>query len=131
MRQNALTRFAREHCANWDAGQGACVGVDAEVVFHQGLCLLAMDKPCKYFERAVFPTCNPSYRYATAADKYDTLLALYLKINPNLLQSDATPRLCECGELLKERRRLCDKCQNRRRKETYRQYRGKGRKTAG
>lgn len=121
MRQNALTAFARENCGNWDAGQLACIGVDGGKVFHEGPCLLAQGKSCRYFEKSVFPICDPAYRYATETNKYQTILGLYLKINPNLMQSDAAARLCECGEPLKERRRYCDKCRIRRQKSATRE----------
>jgi len=111
IRGNALTRFAREHCANWDPGQGECVSTP-----YEGPCLLAQGKQCEYFEKAAFPICDPSYRYATEIGKYDKLSALYLDISPNMAQRKTTARFCECGAPLKKRRQYCDKCRIQRQK---------------
>ncbi len=127
-RQNTLTAFIRKYCANWDASSKLCVGVDGGTLFHEGDCLIAKDKRCEYFEQSVFPIANPSYRYATETAQYETLLDLYLKINPNMLQAEAgNTRLCECGSPLKPRRRVCDKCAQKRRREAYRKAKRKGR----
>ncbi|MEE9371103.1 MAG: hypothetical protein V3W45_06495 [Sedimentisphaerales bacterium] len=125
--RNALTTFVRKHCANWDTSSKTCIGVDGEILFHEGDCLVAQNKPCLYFEKSVFPICDPSYKYATETAQYETLLDLYLKINPNIIQTEAENiRLCDCGLPLKPRRRVCDKCAQKRRREAYRKQRQKG-----
>ena len=118
-KQNALTAFIRRCCANWDTPGKSCTHTD-------GPCLVAMGKPCKYFERSVFLIADPSYRFATETAQYETLLALYLKINPNLQQTEPEKiRVCECGIPLKPRRRMCDKCQKARYLEAKRKWKKK------
>lgn len=122
--RNALTTFVRKHCANWDKSSKTCIGVDGEILFNEGPCLVAMGKPCAYFEKAVFPICDPLYRYATETAQYETLLGLYVKINPHVIQTEAEKlRLCDCGTPLKPRRRVCDECQKRNKKEARRKWR--------
>ena len=113
-KQNALTAFVRRHCANWSVPDKYCTNID-------GPCCIAQGKRCRYFEESVFKICDPSYRYATETGQYETLLALYLKINPNLQQTEPEKiRLCDCGTPLKPRRRICDICQKKLRRATRR-----------
>ncbi len=115
-KQNALTAFARRHCANWNVPDKSCTPTG-------GPCLISQGKPCRYFERSVFRICDPSCKFATETAQYETLLDLYLKINPNLQQTEPEKiRLCDCGIPLKPRRRVCDKCQKARSLEAKRKW---------
>lgn len=120
-KQGPLTAFIRKHCANWDGSGKSCIGVDGNNLFHEGACLIGQGKPCAYFEKAVFPICDPSYRYASETEQYQVLLDLYFGINPDIPQVRAQKvRLCGCGTPLKPRRRVCDKCAEKRRRTSRR-----------
>lgn len=114
-----LAVFAQTYCANWNPSENSCI-------FRTG-CRIAEGKSCEYFKKYVWPICDPAYVFATETCQYETLLGQYQAIDKNLVVSDKdeSPRLCACGVPLQPRRRYCDKCQLRHRKQTYRQARKK------
>lgn len=126
-----LIGFVNEFCGN--RTEKGCTGVtNKHQLFHEGSCLIAQGKPCKFFETTVLPICDPAYKYATEPGSYQVILAAYLKINPNLRQNDEqNVRLCKCGKALLPRKRLCPKCQKDQRQKAYRQYKDKTRKGVG
>ena len=110
-KQNTLTAFARKHCSNWEVSDNICLGVMDNAIFNEGPCLLSQGKRCQYFEQSVFPIADPPYRYSTEPARYEAILDLYLKINPDFQQRKPIKiRLCGCGEVLKPRRHVCDQC---------------------
>ena len=113
---NALTSFVRKYCACYENGEPSCIGE-----YRTGTCLIMQAKPCGYFKRAVFPICDPSYKFATETGKYEKLLRLYKKIDPNIVETDEQIRKCSCGQPLKPRRRYCEKCTARRRRDSLQQ----------
>lgn len=121
---NVLTAFAKRHCTYWDKTAKECLMC--------GTCMLQLSQPCRHFEESVFPLCNPSYKYVYTREvnKYPQLLAQYRKINPNILVEDTEVRRCGCGAALKRRQRLCEKCRERKRRKTKREYQRKFRKRA-
>ena len=126
VRRNVLTSFSRENCSNWNGDK--CIGVDGIVLFNEGPCLVMLGKPCPYFEKSVFPLCDPAYPYADAkaVKQYGLLVKLYRKCNPNVVESEEVDvRLCDCGASLLSRQRVCEKCRRRRRLDSYRRNRQK------
>ena len=115
VKSNALTMFVKKYCKNWDADEKGCA---LNVV-----CWILRGERCGYFKKAVWPICDPSQKFATETKLYAKLLPLYKKIEPNISESDAVIRRCECGEMLGYRQRLCPDCRKRHRKETYKRAR--------
>lgn len=102
-----LFRFAKTHCANMDGENCLLSGV---------ICLLSERKPCEYFRKAVFPVCDPAYRFANETDQYPKLKGEYdIVYGPSKTQST---RKCQCGAILKKRQRMCEDCRKKRRQET-------------
>lgn len=118
-KSNALTAFVRKYCTDYSANENLCIGR------RTGTCLIMQGKPCKHFKDAVFPLCDPGYKYAIVPEKYETLLALYKKLDVNVVESDVDIRRCGCGVPLKPRQRYCVKCSKQNRKDTYRKNRQK------
>ena len=109
-----LFQFARKYCANMDNGQ--CVIKDS-------VCPLSKGKPCRYFEKAVWPNCDPSYRYATATTYFPALRDEYALFYGKVKRDEV--RKCECGEPLKKRQRLCEKCRQKNRRMAWRRQKSK------
>ena len=88
-------------CANYDHHYGGCL---------HGKCLVLEGKRCAYFERAVLPTGDSNIR-----QKYEDLTGAYIE--------GLAVNLCsDCGKSIPPRRRYCDRCTQKRRRATYRQY---------
>lgn len=117
---NSLTKFVRTYCANYDQKEDLCIGQE-----RTGTCLIMQGKPCQYFKESVWPICNPDYKFATETRQYPKLLAIYKKIDPNILESDTSFRRCNCGEVLKFRQKLCNECRKKARRKTKRLYQQK------
>lgn len=107
-------QMARQECANY---------VDTGCIFREPqVCLLAEPGTrCAYFERCVLPLAQRIPKYASAEEKYWKEASRKAGA-PGLVrpQSAQPPRLCHCGDPLAARRRVCDKCRARNRRETYR-----------
>lgn len=119
--RNTLTKFARKYCANFDRDENLCLLC--------GTCRLAMGKPCNYFKKAVFPICDPGYKFATETKLYSKLFKLYSGLDHNLQVKDAIVKMCpDCNlvELL-PRQRVCPKCKDKRATAARRQWRNENR----
>ncbi len=110
-----LAAFARKHCANWDTAQRRCIVNDE--------CLLNQGKACHYFQRSVWPICDPAYRWATETKAHPELVGEYRILYGKAGHQDA--RRCACGAVLQPRLRVCDKCKQRNRRTAYRRYKDK------
>jgi len=124
-------QFARDECANLLPG-GACLGVRIDSLIDNGQpktcsprdrCLVAEGKRCDYFERAILPLAdkpspvddpNLQAKRAAARQEYQSR---------HLLRDRNQKRCRDCGNPRPHRRRYCDLCAARRRRETYRRSR--------
>ena len=95
-------------CANYDHHYGGCL-VEATCKVEQG-------RRCGYFERAVLPTGN-----AEVCQKYEQ----HCGVKGPLARAQL--RRCECGQILDDRQRFCEKCRKRRRQKTNRENQKKHR----
>jgi hypothetical protein len=92
-------------CANYDHYYGGCLFAEA--------CKVQKGERCGYFERSVLPTGNSAIR-----QEYEKLTGYYIE--------GRVTNLCgDCGKSIEPRRRYCDKCTQKRRRATYRQYKQK------
>lgn len=122
-----LKGFTKKWCANiTDSGncllcQTACKNRDCTFCTDDkyGQCKILQGKPCLYFERHVLGP--PNYRYPLPHYDYQKLFDQYGELNKRFKTVDVTIRLCDCGEPLLPRRRLCDKCQIASRRQSYRE----------
>ena len=88
-------------CANYDHYYGGCLT--------ESVCKVEQSQRCAYFERAVLPTGD-----AEIYEKYEQHCGMEGPLpRPQV-------RRCECGQILGSRQRLCEKCKDRNRKESYR-----------
>ena len=124
---NALTAFVKKYCACYCDTENLCIGEH-----RTGTCLIMQGMPCGYFKKAVFPICDPNYKFATEPEKYDKLSKLYIAIEQKVDGSASKNiRICpgingkSCKVPLLPRRRLCDKCRDRKRRDDYRKHRRK------
>jgi len=100
-------------CANLDRSYGGCLFAES--------CKVMDGFRCEYFEQAVLPTARDIGLYAEMLQQYkDQTGGEY---DPVVDSDDQ--RQCACGQALEKRRRICDKCRRKRRKETYRRNRKK------
>ncbi len=111
-----LVAFARNHCADWYHQEKYCTRFETD-------CLLSLGRPCQHFKEAVFPICDPNYKFATETDKYQAVLKELKKLDYNVLETDRDIRRCGCGTPLKLRERVCRKCRKRRSRESAKKYR--------
>jgi len=134
--------LARTECANF-VSDGGCLGIQVEdLADHEQTkraaplerCLLANKpmKPCRYFEQVILPLAD----YPSPKDK-PRLQAERLAARETYLLTCRKPvpthtlRLCECGEPLAARQRVCSKCSRKRRLQTNRASQRKRRQLAG
>jgi hypothetical protein len=98
-------------CANYDKHCGGCL--------LWGDCKVEKGQRCSYFEKAVLPLS------AQLGIKESILAAYSVKTGlPDVLKIVTREvRYCGCGEVLKPRQRFCDRCAEKHRKQTYRNYR--------
>jgi len=113
-------QMALLECCNYVGGD--CIEHD------EGLCLLKKSGArCGYFEKAVLPLCKrePPYldgKYADVWDVYYKAAAKRLGASVHALDIGVSDvRRCGCGQPIGARRRMCDKCRNRARRETLRE----------
>jgi hypothetical protein len=104
-----LFQFAKENCANIDG---------TECVMNGSKCLLAKGKPCTYFKESVWPDCDPNYRYASQSKYYPALRDEFTQVFGRVQTHEV--RRCGCGEPLKKRERICEKCRKKNRRKTWR-----------
>ncbi len=105
-----LPRFIKDMCADYDKHYDVCADDQP--------CKVLNGKPCSYFERAVLGP--PDYPYKVPGYDYRKLFEQYGKINPQLEAVAVVIRKCDCGRTLQPRERICEKCRDRRRRDTYR-----------
>lgn len=126
-----LKGFVKRWCANiTDSGgcllcRTACGKEPDQCTFctddTYGQCKILEGKPCLYFERCVLG--RPDYRFPLLHCDYPRLFRQYGELNRRFRAVDVTIRLCDCGEPLSPRRKVCDKCQIRNRRKSYRRTR--------
>jgi len=121
-KSNTLTSFARRQCADWDDKDGCWMT--------GGPCRLALNKPCKHFKGAVLPLCKPDYigSYPEEVKKHKKIMDLYEKIDKTI--SLAPTRKCKCGTPIGPRKKMCDLCRAKNRRETKKIYQQKYRHPA-
>ena len=109
-KRNALTAYAKANCYNFNKQNNECLPADKTCKILRGLA-------CSHFRDAVLRGCDPSYPYAKNIEKYRLLEKLYRKIAPALgnVVEEVKARVCGCGQPLKPRKQLCDKCARKRR----------------
>jgi len=110
-------RFAQLECCCWVGG--TCVGVGwrgCQPGAKDGRpCVLTKTEPgrCQFFERAVLPQAvmKPQYAHAERA---------YLRKHPVKSRQGAGNFCIDCGRRIRPRKRYCQECQTRRRRQAYR-----------
>lgn len=107
---HTLNTFVRNFCSNFY--ENTCVFGDCKVLD---------GKPCDFFEKGVYPECDPGYLYATETDSHEKVLTGYRKIKKGFkgLKIENI-RTCECGKPLLPHKRYCDSCRISRRKASIR-----------
>jgi len=133
--KNCLAIFAKKLCACWCGRDGCfCTDVCSDEPYFDllkvspGECLVTKGFPCSYFRKCVLPP--EGYKYGP--ENLQELREAYAIIDPKVQNSGKLRgRRCpgingiECGEPLLPRKRLCEKCRNRKRKNAYRKQREK------
>jgi len=116
MKTCGLIRFIK---GDVSAGIVGCCNYQDSGCLLWGDCKVETGQRCSYFEKTVLPT-------AAELGIQENILAAYsLKTNsPDvLIKATKSIRRCSCGEVLKPRQRICDKCSEKSRKQAYRDYR--------
>lgn len=114
MKNQTLTKFVKDECANFDKHYQTCLD----------------DKPCKvlagercgFFEKAVLGPVD--YKFRLPKIDYQKLFAQYAE-QTGAESGTVKQRLCACGKPLRHRQRFCDDCSQKRRKTAYQKYRQK------
>ena len=129
-------QLARMECSNL-LPDGSCLGIAPEGLTDSKVaavplarCLLASKpiKPCRYFERCLLHLADQPDSDGGGIDGgkragWLQARAQYLsarKVTVPEIKLRACP---DCGQPLAKRQRVCQKCQKKRRTESYRQYR--------
>ncbi len=110
-----VNSFIKQECANYVSD--GCLGVDlrGKGFNVDGKCWVLKDhRPCKYFEDCVLG-------YAKHLGCYEKIFSEYQNINLTIKNKQET-RICECGNELQKRERLCEKCKAKKRKNAYKRY---------
>jgi len=107
-----LKQFLIE-CANYH--QGECRIQDT-------VCIILTGERCDYFERSVLGP--PDYRYPIPDVDYPAIRAQYADQTGAKIEK-SRQRLCQCGNPLLPRQRLCGNCRRKSRKSTMREYQRK------
>lgn len=152
-RDRAMTAVgaAKEACANWRGG--ACLGADARSSFCMPLpgCLIAAGLGCRYFESCVLPsvrvlvgggateadyarhTLGKVRQLSLIHDEGERAAEARLRSHPffghgrAFARRQRAERLCECGEPLAPRKRVCPACALKRRRQGYRREKARQR----
>jgi hypothetical protein len=115
-----LMMFVKNECANYYDEVG-CVIRDVR-------CLLSEGNRCEYFEKSVLG--KPDYPYRQKGYNFSKLFDQYAAINSNYLTKQVKVRKCRCGETLRPRQRVCQRCAEMNRKLSYRESKRKMRKSS-
>jgi hypothetical protein len=121
-----LAAFIKGHCANWSTTCRMCFAG----TFNEGPCLVLKGQPCKYFEKSVFPICDPNYKFSDRSLKYKDISYQYGNISGNIGAWNLKDvRMCPCGNSkpLQYRHRLCDACAKKSQKKSVAKWRKKQR----
>ena len=110
----SLGKFIRNECANYNKHYGTCV-TDKNCVVEEG-------KRCGYFERAVLGPKD--YRHRLPLVDYEKMFALYSEATGKESET-VTGNRCRCGANLPPRKRYCNSCRVKRRRQTKKQYQHK------
>lgn len=101
---------------------GCCYLDGNDCTLRDGMCFVLEHSRCLWFEKAVLPTAQQIGQLQSLTAKYEDQVMSILE-RPET-SGQAADRFCPgCSRPLLPRRRLCDSCRERRRKEAYRQYR--------
>lgn len=111
----SLYSIAKNHCGNNDGGK--CL--------LKGDCLIGNGKPCRYFKDAVWKAFDPAYPHSREHNIYQANIKEFQLVYGLTKPQDV--RVCGCGEVLRKRQRLCDKCADKNRKASYRASKAKTR----
>ena len=108
---HTLNTFVRNFCSNFY--ENSCVLDET--------CKVLDGKPCQFFEKWVYPECDPGYIFSTEKDSHRKVLRDYQKIKKSFkgLKIDNI-RTCECGKPLMPHKRYCDSCRESRRRQSIR-----------
>ena len=117
---NALTRFCRNACENFNLQTNECV--------YDKLCDVLLGKSCTYFERSVLGRLD--YPYRISGYDYEKVFDLYARINHKYLNQIIGVRVCRCGEAILPRKRYCEKCRKKQARDTARERKRKNRQSA-
>ena len=99
MKNQALTRFVKDECANYNRHYQTCLDDKP--------CEVLAGRRCGYFERVVL--CPPDYKFRPPGYDYQKLFAQYAEQT----KTDALvvkQRRCGCGNPLRLRQRYCADC---------------------
>lgn len=130
-------QYAKHDCANCRP-DGSCLGIsehdlnDPKFAAELDKCKLAESpiKPCDYFEHLVLPLADqpgPKDTPQLQSQRLDARQAYLMKTKRPVL--GAVVRACpECGATIAPRRRLCEKCSQKRRRASSRDRARKYRK---
>ena len=128
--------LAKDQCCNWV--NGVCCGGgfkfldDGELHHFQltsgqapiegGPCLVGLGQRCEFFEHNVLSSAgNPNEGPAILASRMSARRTYAARFPAAGLAAEE--RRCRCGRPLARRRRFCDSCRARRRRDTYRRRR--------
>ncbi len=100
-------------CANLDHHSSGCS--------YGNVCLVQTGKRCRYFEKVVLPTSGDIGLRESVYSQYRK----HVGLDGNGELGIGPLRRCDCGAELKQRKRYCDHCASKRRRETYRKSRSK------
>ena len=123
---NALTKFTKLHCANWtEKLDEECLGVSAfgEQFREPGKCRIIEGKPCKYFKNCVLGPEDNKYPHSCFVKDpaFETRLRKqYKDIDHTVVEADVR-RCPDCQAALRARQKFCDRCVEKRRRQTKRQ----------
>ena len=110
IRETRLLRFIKDECSNYDRYYQNCLLGES--------CLVFDGRRCAYFERNVL-IVNPDYRFRLPGYDYTKLVGEYSE-QTKAKTSKVKTRHCACGEPIGFRQRLCRKCKESKRRDSYR-----------
>ncbi len=117
----SLSKFIREHCANWANKTEACIGLDAfgKTFREPGQCWVIEGRPCEYFKNSVLGSednKHPHVQFVKDPAFEKRVWKQYQKIDATVNKEDAR-RCPDCGVALRRRQKDCKKCKKKRRQD--------------
>lgn len=113
-RETKLIRFIKDECANFDKHYQKC--------HYAAKCKVLNGVRCSYFERNVLIT-NPDYKFRPPGYDYSKLFAEYATLTKTKTGKVKQRKCNYCSEPVGYRQRLCRKCREFKRRNSYRNYR--------